>query len=60
MNNEPRWRNPCIGCGFWEPDYESCACPSSDMWYACPIESAKEENQKALIEYAEQRDRERR
>lgn len=44
---------PCYKCGFWDSDYEACTCPSSDMWYACPIESRKPENIKALEEYIE-------
>ena len=43
----------CYKCGFWNSDYESCTCPSSDKWYACPIESKKSENIQALKEYAE-------
>lgn len=46
-------RNPCFGCGFWESDYEACTCPSGEMWYACPIESEKPENQEELRKYAE-------
>ena len=44
--------NECYNCGFWDSDREGCACPSYEMWYACPIESAKPENQKELEEYA--------
>lgn len=44
--------NECYRCGFWDSDYETCTCPSQDKWYACPIESKKPENQKALEEYA--------
>lgn len=43
----------CYKCGFWNSDYESCACPSSDKWYACSIESKNPENIQALKEYAE-------
>lgn len=42
----------CYRCGFWNSDYGACTCPSTDLWYACPIESKKPENQKALEEYA--------
>ena len=42
----------CYSCGFWDSDIEGCTCPSTDMWYACPIESSKPENQEALLEYA--------
>lgn len=28
--------NPCLGCGFYESDM-GCSCPSSEMWYACPL-----------------------
>ena len=41
----------CYSCGFYDCDSESCTCPSSDMWYACPIESEKPENIKAMDEY---------
>ena len=44
----------CYYCGFWDSDYYSCTCPSQDKWYACPIESKKEENKKALEDWAEQ------
>lgn len=40
----------CKSCGFYDCDY-GCTCSSLDMWYACPIESAKPENQKELEEY---------
>ena len=30
--------NECRYCGFWDSDYEDCACPSMDKWYACPLE----------------------
>lgn len=42
----------CYDCGFWDSDREGCTCPSVDMWYACPIEAAKPENQKELEDYA--------
>ena len=42
----------CMSCGFNDEDY-GCACPNSDKWYACPIESKRPENVKALEEYAE-------
>ncbi len=42
----------CLKCGFYDMD-TGCGCPSADMWYACPIESAKPENIQALKEYAE-------
>ena len=42
----------CYDCGFWDSDREGCTCPSVDMWYVCPIESAKPRNQKALKDYA--------
>lgn len=43
----------CLKCGFYDYDM-GCGCPSVDMWYACPIESAKPENKKELEEYAKQ------
>lgn len=43
----------CRKCGFWNSDYEGCTCQPSDKWYACPIESEKPENKRALEEYAE-------
>jgi len=42
--------NECYNCGFHDEDF-GCTCSSLDKWYACPIESAKPENQKALEEY---------
>lgn len=44
----------CITCGFWNVEFQACTCASWEAWYACPIESKKPENQKALREYAEQ------
>ena len=44
-------KNPCTKCGFWDTDREGCTCPSTDRWYACPIESELPENKKALEEY---------
>ena len=44
----------CNGCGFYEPDYEACTCASWEMWYACPIESQKPENKKAMEDYIKQ------
>lgn len=43
----------CYGCGFWDSDREGCTCHETDMWYACPIESAKPENQEELKKMAE-------
>ena len=43
--------NPCLDCGAYDSDM-GCMMPSMDMWYACPIESEKEENQRLLEEYA--------
>ena len=43
----------CCNCGFWNSDYGACTCPSSDKWYACPIESKKPENVEALKDYVE-------
>lgn len=43
----------CRICGFWDSDYGACTCPSIDRWYACPIESERPENKKALEEYVE-------
>lgn len=45
----------CANCGFLN-DYGCCSCPSSDKWYACPIENKKAENIKALQEYAKSAD----
>ena len=42
----------CCRCGFNECG--RCTCPPYDKWYACPIESEKPENIKALKEYAEE------
>lgn len=42
----------CYKCGFWNSEFEQCCCSSTDMWYACPIESKRPENQKELEEMA--------
>lgn len=42
----------CNICGFNDNDY-GCVCPHADKWYACPIESKKEENIRALKEYVD-------
>ena len=44
-------KNPCVKCQCWDSDREGCTMPSSDRWYACPIESELPENKKALEEY---------
>jgi hypothetical protein len=49
----------CRKCGFWDSDYEACTCPLTDKWYACPIESEKQENKRALELYAEWAEKER-
>lgn len=33
-----RNENQCLNCGCWDSDREGCTCPSSDLWYACPLE----------------------
>lgn len=43
----------CHKCGFYDSEFEDCTCSSLYKWYACPIESKKPENIKALKEYAE-------
>ena len=40
--------NQCYDCGFWDSEREGCTCYPTDLWYACPIESRKPENQKDL------------
>lgn len=30
--------NECYNCGFWDSDYEGCACPPEEKWFACPLE----------------------
>lgn len=55
--------NRCINCGCWDSDYETCTMPSTDKWYACPIESEKPESQEELKKMAEwyaERDKEQR
>lgn len=44
-------KNPCAKCLCWDSDREGCTMPSSDRWYACPIESEFPENKKAFEEY---------
>lgn len=41
----------CYNCGFWDSEREGCTCHPDDKWYACPIESKKPENIKALEEF---------
>lgn len=41
----------CYKCGFWNSDYEVCTCYSGNKWYACPIESRKPENKKAMEDF---------
>lgn len=50
--------NPCLDCGAYDSDM-GCMMPGTDMWYACPIESEKEENQKLLEEYVAWVDKQR-
>jgi len=47
-------KNPCLSCDCWDSEREGCTMPSTDMWYACPIESQKPENQEALRKLAEE------
>lgn len=42
-------KDPCKGCDCMN-EYGYCTMPHYDKWYACPIESEKEENKKALEE----------
>lgn len=30
--------NECYKCGFWDSDFEGCACPPEQKWFACPLE----------------------
>lgn len=46
-------KNPCLSCDCWDSEREGCTMHSTDMWYACPIESQKPENQEALRKLAE-------
>ena len=50
--------NPCLSCNAYDSDF-GCTMPSVDMWYACPIESETEENQKLLEEYVAWVDKQR-
>lgn len=43
--------NLCLDCDAYDSDM-GCTMSSLHKWYACPIESEKEENQKLLEEYA--------
>jgi hypothetical protein len=43
----------CVNCVYFN-DYWGCDCPYYDKWYACPIDSKKPENIRALKGYAEQ------
>ena len=44
--------NPCFEChcGFYDSDL-GCSCPSSDMWYACPL--SPEPNEEDFMNEAE-------
>ena len=44
--------NSCLDCDAYDSDM-GCTMSSLHKWYACPIESETEENQKQLEEYAE-------
>lgn len=44
----------CQSCGCWDSDREGCTMPEYEMWYACPIESQKPENKKALEEWIDE------
>lgn len=46
-------KDPCKGCSCMN-EYGYCEMPFSDRWYACPIESEKEENKNALEEMAKE------
>lgn len=50
--------NPCFGCDAYDSDM-GCTMPSLHKWYACPIESETEENQKLLEEYVAWVDKQR-
>ena len=51
-------KDPCKGCSCMN-EYGYCEMPFSDRWYACPIESEKPENKKALEEMAKEDKNER-
>lgn len=36
-----RDENPCIDCGFWDFEHESCCCFAYEKWRVCPIENKK-------------------
>lgn len=38
--------DPCKTCGAYDADF-GCTMPSTEMWYACPIESELPEKQKS-------------
>ena len=42
----------CLQCGFYDPDFV-CTCPSSDLWYACPL-SADPDLDRMLEEWGNQ------
>lgn len=43
----------CYKCGFYDVEIGCCTCPSTDKWYACPIESEDIRNKQALEDYIE-------
>lgn len=51
----------CKNCSCMN-EYGYCTMPHYDKWYACPIESEKEENKKEIqkyIEWISEKERER-
>ena len=46
-------KDPCKGCDCLN-EYGYCTMPPYDKWYACPIESEKPENKKALEEWGKE------
>ena len=44
----------CLRCDCWDSDREGCTMPDSDKWYACSIESAREENIAALAKWTQE------
>ena len=58
MSKKASKKDPCKGCSCMN-EYGYCELPFYDRWYACPIESEKPENKKALEEMAKEDKNER-
>lgn len=42
----------CLRCGFYDTDFEMCTVPSTDKWYACPLETVTKEDFEEELKHA--------